>query len=88
MKEDDNLSARKKIVYPALEAEISRHDIKKYAIAESLGIQAQTLSKKLGGEIKFTVDEAIQIQEQWFSDISVNELFRKNEAEEKKTEND
>ena len=82
MKEDDNLSARKKIVYPTLEAEISRNGIKKYQIAESLGIHPRTFSKKLGGVIKFSAEEAIQIQEQWFSEISVNGLFRKNESEE------
>ena len=77
LKEGDKMSARKKIVYPTLEAEFSRRGIKKYIVAESLGIKPLTLSKKLGGEIKFTADEAIQIQEQWFSDMTVNELFGK-----------
>ena len=71
------MSARKKIVYPALEAEISRHGIKKYEIAESLGIHPRTFSNKLGGTIRFSAEEAIQIQEQWFNDMTVNELFKK-----------
>ena len=71
------MSVRKKIVYPALEAEIARLGIKKYQIAESLGIHPRTLSNKLGGTIRFSAEEAVQIQEQWFSDMTVNELFRK-----------
>ena len=71
------MSVRKKIVYPALEAEISRHGIKKYKIAERLGIHPRTFSNKLGGTIRFSAEEAILIQEQFFSDMTVNELFKK-----------
>ncbi len=71
------MSAKKKIIYPTLEAEFSRHGIKKHTVADSLGIEPQTLSKKLNGKIRFTAEEAIQIQETWFSDMTVNELFRK-----------
>ncbi|MBR1529908.1 MAG: XRE family transcriptional regulator [Oscillospiraceae bacterium] len=71
------MSAKKRIVYPNLEAEIAGHGIRKYKIAENLEITPRTLSKKLSGEVRFTVEEAIQIQEQWFSNLPINELFRR-----------
>lgn len=72
------MPARKKVVYPMLESEIARHGIKKYEIAETLGIKPLTLSKKLGGEIKFTLDEGLLIWGKWFSNVPMHELFRKN----------
>jgi len=73
---------KKKIVYPELEAQLAKKGCYKMKLAEMLGIFPRTLSKKLKGDSHFTVEEAITIQEQWFSEISVNELFKRNEVEE------
>nr|DAV17046.1 MAG TPA: hypothetical protein [Caudoviricetes sp.]DAZ53729.1 MAG TPA: hypothetical protein [Caudoviricetes sp.] len=33
-------------------------------------------AQKLNGNLRFSLDEAIRIQETFFSDVSVNQLFR------------
>ncbi|MDE5792982.1 MAG: hypothetical protein K2H66_05600 [Oscillospiraceae bacterium] len=70
---------KKKIVYPELEAQLAKKGCYKMKLAKILNITPRTLSNKLKGVSRFTAEEAIQIQEQWFNDISVNELFKKNE---------
>lgn len=66
----------KNIFYPALEAEIRKRRIKKKDIAEMLCLKQNGFFYKLSGRRKFSVDEAIKIQETWFPDIPVNELFK------------
>ena len=72
---------QKKVIYPELEAQLAKKGCYKMKLAELLGIMPRTLSNKLSGVSHFTVEEAIQIQEQWFSDMTVNELFQKKESE-------
>ena len=62
--------------YPVLESEIILRKISKKDIYSLLGFQANTFTLKLNGNLRFSLDEAIQIQETFFSDISVNQLFR------------
>ncbi len=69
-------------LYPILETEIKKRHIKKVRIAELLNIQKRTLSKKLNGEIKFSLEEGLLIWKTWFSDIPIDELYRKNEPTE------
>ena len=69
---------KKKIVYPELEAQLAKKGCYKMQLAKMLGITPRALSNKLTGVSRFAIEEAIQIQEQWFNDISVNELFKKN----------
>ena len=60
--------------YPLLESEIILRKISKKDIYQLLDVQPNTL--KLNGNLRFSLDEAIRIQETFFSDVSVNQLFR------------
>ena len=62
--------------YPVLESEIILRKISKKDIYSLLGLQANTFTLKLNGNLRFSLDEAIRIQETFFPDISVNQLFR------------
>lgn len=62
--------------YPALESEIILRKISKKDIYSLLCLQANTFTLKLNGNLRFSLDEAIRIQETFFPDISVNQLFR------------
>ena len=62
--------------YPVLESEIILRKISKKDIYSLLDLQANTLTLKLNGNLRFLLDEAIRIQETFFSDVSVNQLFR------------
>jgi hypothetical protein len=67
----------KKVAYPELEAALARKGIRKKEVSDLLGIVQRTLSKKLSGENYFTLDEAFAIQKEWFADILIETLFRK-----------
>ena len=54
-----------------------KREIRKKEVSEFLGIVPETLSKKLSGKNPFTLDEAFAIREQWFRDIPIETLFRK-----------
>ena len=62
--------------YPVLESEIILRKISKKDIYSLLGLQANTFTLKLNGNLRFSLDEAIRIQETFFPDISVNQLFQ------------
>lgn len=62
--------------YPVLESEIILRKISKKDIYQLLDVQPNTFTLKLNGNLRFSLDEAIRIQETFFPDISVNELFR------------
>jgi hypothetical protein len=71
----------KKIIYPELEAGLAGKGILKTEVCRLLKIMPRTLSNKFSGVSHFTVEEAIRIQEQWFNDIPIEKLFKKNEEE-------
>lgn len=62
--------------YPVLESEIILRKISKKDVYSLLGLQANTFTLKLNGNLRFSLDEAIRIQETFFPDISVNQLFQ------------
>lgn len=62
--------------YPVLESEIILRKISKKDIYQLLDVQPNTFTLKLNGNLRFSLDEAIRIQETFFSDVSVNQLFR------------
>lgn len=62
--------------YPVLESEIILRNITKKKMREFLGVEQSTFVTKLNGTRRFSLDEAIRLQEEFFPDISVNELFR------------
>lgn len=62
--------------YPLLESEIILRKISKKDIYQLLDVQPNTFTLKLNGNLRFSLDEAIRIQETFFPDVSVNQLFR------------
>lgn len=70
----------KKVIYPELIAGLARKGIRKKDVSDLLNIIPRTLSNKLAGVSHFTVEESVRIQETWFNDMTVNELFRKEES--------
>ncbi|MBR1530014.1 MAG: hypothetical protein IJ642_12050 [Oscillospiraceae bacterium] len=71
----------KKVIFPELEAGLAGKGIMKKEVCQLLDIMPRTLSNKLTGVSHFTVEEAVQIQEQFFKDMTVNELFKKESEE-------
>lgn len=61
-----------------LEAEIKRKKINKKIIALKIGRTYNTLNLKISGKFPFTYDEALKIQEEFFPDIELKELFRQS----------
>lgn len=77
------MQVKNKIIYPELEAQLAKKGCYKMKLAKMLDITPRTLSNKMTGVSHFTVEEAIQIQEQWFSDIPINELFKHGKEQSK-----
>lgn len=65
-------------MYNNLEAEIVRKKVKKEQIAKKIGKTYNTLMLKMSGKYSFTYDEAILIQETYFPDCNIKELFKNN----------
>lgn len=62
-----------------LEAEIVRKRIKKQEIAKEIGRTYNTLNLKISGKYPFTYDEALIIQEKFFPECDLKELFKKED---------
>lgn len=62
--------------YPRLEAEMILRHVTRLNLKDCIKLKYNTLCKKVNGELRFSLDEAIRIQETFFSDMTVNELFR------------
>ena len=66
-------------MYPNLEAEIARKRIKKPILASAIGRSYNTLNLKIAGKYPFTYDEALKIQEEFFPDYDLKELFKQEQ---------
>lgn len=64
-------------MYSNLEAEIVRKKIRKPVIAKAIGRTYNTLNLKIAGKYSFTYDEALKIQEEFFPEYDLKELFKK-----------
>ena len=62
--------------YPRLEAEMILRHVTRLDLKDCIELKYNTLCKKVNGELRFSLDEAIRIQETFFSDVSVNQLFQ------------
>lgn len=67
------------IVYSNLRAEMARHNLGITDIAKKLGLTRETVSKKLSGKSKITLDEAMEIKKILFFDKNVEYLFKELE---------
>lgn len=65
-----------KVVYPELVSGLARNSITKTKVAEALGISPRTLYSKLVGNTEFTLSEANIIQNRFFPDVEMDDLFR------------
>ncbi len=62
--------------FPKLESEMILRHITRLDLAKCIEMKHNTLCQKLNGKLRFSLDEAIRIQEAFFPDVSINELFR------------
>lgn len=62
--------------YPRLEAEMILRHITRLDLKDCIKLKYNTLCKKVNGELRFSLEEAIRLQEEFFPDVTVNELFR------------
>ena len=70
--------------FPILEAKIAEKGITKKSIAEKMGIDAVTLSRKLSGKVEFTLKEIRNLHD-LFPECSIEYLFMmKEQVSEKK----
>ena len=69
-------------MYKNLEAEIVRHNISKNDIAKVIGKNYITLTLKLRGKSSFLYEEAVKIQETFFPEYDLKELFAVDNATE------
>lgn len=63
------------IKYPVLESKIAERGIKKTKIAKAINVSYQSLTNKLVGNTAFTWDEVCAVQERFFPDMQLKELF-------------
>lgn len=63
------------IKYPVLEAKITDRGIKKNKIAEAINVSYRSFTNKLSGNTAFTWDEVCVVQERFFPDMELKDLF-------------
>ena len=62
--------------YPVLEREIILRDLTKKEMRKFLNLEQSSFVLKLNGMRRFSLDEAIQLQENFVPDVSINQLFQ------------
>lgn len=67
-------------MYPNLNAEMARRNIKRGELGEAIGWAPSTTSLKLNGGSEITLSEAKQIKELVKTDLPIEELFEVKEA--------
>ncbi len=71
--------SHKKIFYPILEAEFDKRSITRKFLAENIGVNYQTLKRKLRCEITLDLKTAEKIRDFLGVDMTIEELFARNE---------
>lgn len=66
---------RNSIMYKNLRAEMARRDLTILDIAKEIGMNRETLSRKLSGKSPLHIQEAFNIQQKCFPDMEVQTLF-------------
>lgn len=66
-------------MYPNLRAELARKNMSIPQLAELTGIKTTTLYDKYNGRSAFSLDEAVLIRDALGLDMSIDELFRKED---------
>lgn len=66
-------------MYKFLVGEMAKEKVTIEAISKLLGIHRNSVANKLNGSTAFTIEETIQIQETFFPDCNLKELFKREE---------
>ena len=66
-------------MYPNLRAELARRNLGLQEIADLLGLTTSSASKKIAGKQTMTLSEAFKIQKWLNTDITLDELFKREE---------
>lgn len=68
-----------KIVFVNLRAELGRKQLTIDRIAKELGMNRDTLSRKLRGKTHLTLEDAFALKNRYFDDLSIEYLFSKKD---------
>lgn len=68
-------------MFPNLRAEIARRNLSVAGLARLIGMKQTTMSDKYHGRSNFSLDDAIKIKEALGLDMSIEELFQKDEED-------
>lgn len=60
------------VSYPAIEAMRKHLGVPKKAVAERLNLSWESANKKLGGQVEFSITEAVALADWW--DVSLDDL--------------
>lgn len=66
------------VMYESVRAEMARKDLTIMDIAKGIGMNRDTLSRKLSGRSCLNLDEAFNIQKTYFPDIPIRVLFKES----------
>ena len=69
-------------MYANLKGEIAKKGIQRSEMAKALGIHENSISNKINGKSRFTIEEAFQIKDTFFADspVGLRELFQCNDC--------
>lgn len=61
--------------YPNLAAEIARRGVTVNQMAKAIGCKPRSMSQRLNGDVRLTLDEAMELRERFFADCEPLMLF-------------
>lgn len=64
------------VIYENIRVEMARKDLTILDIAQSIGMNRETLSRKLSGRSTLNLNEAFDIQQKCFPDADIRILFK------------
>ena len=67
-------------MFPNLRAELARRNMSIPQLAELVGMKTTTLYDKYNGRTAFTLEEAVKIRDMLGLDMSIEELFQREDA--------
>lgn len=70
------MARKNKIMFETIRTEMARKFITIQEMADTLGCTRDTLSNKLSGKTMINLDEAIILNETYFPEIDIKELFK------------
>ena len=69
------------MIYPNLEAEMTRHSVTQADISRAVGKRAETINNWMNGRAgDFSIVDAIEVQRRFFPDCEIKYQFERQEA--------